>query len=300
MNSTTVFSSVWDFLQKPIFSVGGEGISIISFLYFAIVIIASVAASRLTIRLLKRNIYSKTEIEQGAQYTLSRLIKYIIITLGILIGLQMIGFDLSVLAVFGGLFGIGIGFGLQNIFSNFASGIILLLERPIQVGDIIEIDGLLGRVKEIRFRIAIVNTFDNESIIVPNSDLVSKQVTNWSYGGDTTVRLRIPIGVAYGTDVNKVKDILLNIATEEDRVMTKPPPEVYFKEHGDSALKFELRVWISSPTDRIPVNNDIRERIDARFKEENIQIPFPQRDDHIYFEDKFRKLDEEPTEEASW
>ncbi len=300
MNSPAVFSSIWDLLQKPIFSVGGEGISIVSFFYFATVIIASVVASRLTIRLLKRNVYSKTEMKQGAQYTLSRLIKYIIIALGILVGLQMIGFDLSVLAVFGGLFGIGIGFGLQNIFSNFASGIILLLERPVEVGDIIEIDGLLGRVKEIRFRIAIVNTFDNESIIVPNSDLVSKRVTNWSYGGDTTVRLRIPIGVAYGTDVNKVKDILLNIGTEEDRVMSNPPPEIYFKEHGDSALEFELRVWISSPMDRIPVNNGIREKIDTRFKEEGVEIPFPQRDDHIYFEDKFHKLEEESTEEANW
>ncbi len=287
METQAVFSSIWDFLQKPMFSVGGEGVSAVSFVYFAVVIIVSIGVSRLIIRLLQRNVYSKTEIERGAQYTLSRLIKYVIIVLGFLIGLQMIGFDLSVLTVFGGLFGVGIGFGLQNIFSNFASGLILLLERPVQVGDIVELDGLLGRVTEIRFRVAIVTTFDNESIIVPNSDLVSERVTNWSYGGDTTLRLRIPIGVAYGTDVELVEKLLKEMAKSEEAVMSDPAPEVYFKEHGDSALNFELRVWVPSPAYRIEVSNSIRKKIDARFKEENIEIPFPQRDNHVFFEEEY-------------
>jgi len=277
-----MFNSIWDFLQKPIFTVSGEGISIASFFYFLLTIFLAVVASRLLVRFLKRNVYSKTEIERGAQYTLSRLLKYVVIAAGFLVALQMIGFDLSILAVFGGLFGVGIGFGLQNIFSNFASGLILLLERPIQVGDIVEIDGLLGKVEDISFRVSIVDTFDNESIIVPNSDLVSERVTNWSYGGDTTLRLRIPIGVAYGTDVDKVKEILLDIAASEGEILEEPPPQVFFKEHGDSALNFELRVWIGSPLDRITVQNSTREKIDKRFNEENIEIPFPKRDVYLF------------------
>lgn len=282
MNAAAALSSIWDLLQKPIFTVGGEGISIISFFYFLVVITVSIILSRLFNRFMRRNIYSKTEIEQGAQYTLSRLIRYGAVTIGFLIGLQMIGFDLSVLAVFGGLFGVGIGFGLQNIFSNFASGLILLLERPIQVGDIVEIDGVLGKVEEIRFRVAIVNTYDNESIIVPNSDLVSKQVTNWSYGGDTSVRLRIPIGVDYGTDIEKVEDILLDISQEQERVLEEPSPQVFFKEHADSSLNFELRVWIAHPKDRITVRDAIRRRIDKRFNQAGIGIPFPQTDVHFF------------------
>jgi len=285
VNSSDVFNSVWDFLQKPIFTVSGQGISIVSFFYFIVVIIFSVVLSRLIVRFLQNNVYSKSDIERGAQYTLSRLVKYITVTIGFLIALQMIGFDLSVLAVFGGLFGVGIGFGLQNIFSNFASGIILMLERPIQVGDIVELDGILGKVEEIRFRVAVVNTFDNESIIVPNSDLVSEKVTNWSYGGDTTLRLRIPIGVEYGTEIEKVEDILLEIAGEEEKALNEPEPQVFFKEHADSSLNFELRVWVSDPRDRITVHDNIRREIDRRLKEAEIGIPFPQTDVHFYPQD---------------
>ncbi|MFW6071779.1 MAG: mechanosensitive ion channel family protein [Candidatus Bipolaricaulota bacterium] len=282
MNSAAVFSSMWDLLQKSIFTVSGQGISVMSFLYFVVVIVLSVVLSRLFVQFLKRNVYSQTEIERGAQYTLSRLVRYVTITIGFLIALQMIGFDLSVLAVFGGLFGVGIGFGLQNIFSNFASGIILMLERPIQVGDTVELDGILGKVEEIRFRVAVVNTFDNESIIVPNSHLVSEEVTNWSYGGDSRLRLRIPIGVDYGTDIQQVEDILLEIADEEEKVMPEPEPQVFFKEHADSSLNFELRVWIPSPQERIKVRDNIRREIDRRFNEAGIGIPFPQTDVHFY------------------
>ncbi len=282
MNSGAVFSSIWDILQKPIFTVSGQGISVVSFLYFLVVIVLSVVLSRLFVRFLKRNVYSQTEIDRGAQYTLSRLVRYVTITIGFLIALQMIGFDLSVLAVFGGLFGVGLGFGLQNIFSNFASGIILMLERPIQVGDTVELDGILGKVEEIRFRVAVVNTFDNESIIVPNSHLVSEEVTNWSYGGDSRLRLRIPIGVDYGTDIQQVEDILLEIADEEEKVLPEPEPQVFFKEHADSSLNFELRVWIPSPQERINVRDNIRREIDRRFNEAGIGMPFPQTDVHFY------------------
>ncbi|MFW6049107.1 MAG: mechanosensitive ion channel family protein, partial [Candidatus Bipolaricaulota bacterium] len=282
MNVPAVLISIWHIMQQPLFDIGGKGISLISFIYFALPIIISWLVSRLVIRILKRDVYKKTELAKGAQYTLSRLIKYIILGLGLLTGLQMLGFNLTTIHVFGGLFGVGVGFGLQNIFSNFASGIILLLERPIQVGDIIEIDEGFCRVKEIKFRVTAVTSFDNETILVPNTKLVTAEVTNWSYDGDTTLRLHIPIGVGYDSDVKQVKKFLTEIANSEDNVVKTPPPRAYFKEHGDSSLDFELLAWVNSPVNVIPVRDSIRSKIDEKFRKENIEIPYPQRDDHLF------------------
>jgi len=277
-----MFDSIWDFLQEPIFTVSGEGISIMSFFYLVIVILFAVILSRLVIRFLKRNVYSKMEIEEGAQYTLSRLVKYILLAVGILIGLQMVGFDLSILAFLGGLLGVGIGFGLQNIFLNFASGLILLFERPVQVGDIVELDGLTGTIKNVGFRISVINTFDNESLIVPNSHLVTERVTNLSYGGDIRVRFHLPIGVAYGSDIDRVKQVLLEISESEEKVLEDPAPKVVFKEHADSSLNFELIGWANSPGDRAAVLSSAREKIDEKFNEEGIEMPYPTRDVYLF------------------
>ena len=277
-----MFDSVWDFLQQPIFSVSGEGISIMSFVYLIVVILFAIIFSRLVIRFLKRNVYSKMEIEKGAQYTLSRLVKYVFLAVGILIGLQMVGFDLSILAFLGGLLGVGIGFGLQNIFLNFASGLILLFERPIKVGDVVEIDGLMGTMKDIGFRVSIINTFDNESIIVKNSDLVTDKVKNLSFGGDTNLRVHVPIGVAYGTSIGKVREVLLSIAKSEEKILEDPPPKVVFKEHADSSLNFDLLGWVESPGDRAAVLDSMREKIDDRFNEEGIEMPYPTRDVYLF------------------
>jgi len=277
-----MFDSVWDFLQQPIFSVSGEGISIMSFVYLIVVVLFTIIFSRLVIRFLKRNVYSKMEIDQGARYTLSRLVKYVFIAVGILIGLQMVGFDLSILAFLGGLLGVGIGFGLQNIFLNFASGLILLFERPIKVGDVVEIDGLMGTMKDVGFRVSIINTFDNESIIVPNSDLVTDKVKNLSFGGDTNLRVHAPIGVAYGTSISKVREILLGIAKSEEKILEDPPPKVVFKEHGDSSLNFDLLGWVESPGDRAAVLDSMREKIDDKFNEEGIEMPYPTRDVYLF------------------
>ena len=277
-----MFDSVWDFLQQPIFSVSGEGISIMSFVYLIVVVLFTIIFSRLVIRFLKKNVYSKMEIDQGARYTLSRLVKYVFIAVGILIGLQMVGFDLSILAFLGGLLGVGIGFGLQNIFLNFASGLILLFERPIKVGDVVEIDGLMGTMKDVGFRVSIINTFDNESIIVPNSDLVTDKVKNLSFGGDTNLRVHAPIGVAYGTSISKVREILLGIAKSEEKILEDPPPKVVFKEHGDSSLNFDLLGWVESPGDRAAVLDSMREKIDDKFNEEGIEMPYPTRDVYLF------------------
>jgi small-conductance mechanosensitive channel len=180
--------------------------------------------------------------------------------------------------VFGGL-SIGIGFGMQTIFNNFFSGLILLFERPIQVGDILEVNGLRAKVKKINVRATVVQTFDNASVIIPNSVLVSEQVTNWSLK-DKRIRRRIQVGVAYGSNIDLVQNTLLEIARERSDVLKYPRPQVIFLDHAASALIFELRVWVGVD-DYWMVPSQIRNEIDRRFGELGIEIAFPQMDVHI-------------------
>jgi len=277
-----MFNSVWDLLQKPIFTVSGQEISIVSIFYFLVIILVSITLARLFIRLLRRNVYSKMEIEKGAQRTLSRLVKYVVIIIGVLIGLQMLGLNLSILAFLGGLLGVGIGFGLQNVFLNFACGLILLFEKPIKVGDLLELNGNLGKVKDIGFRASLLDTPDNETLVVPNSNLVTDEIKNLTHGENTDLRVHVPIGVAYGTDIGQVKDSLLGIVESEDKVLKDRPAKVVFKEHGDSALGFDLMFWISTPGDRVEVKNSIREKIDEEFNKQGIEMPYPTRDVYLF------------------
>ncbi len=175
--------------------------------------------------------------------------------------------------------GIGLGFGLQAIFNNFFSGIILLFERPIQVGDDVEINGTWATVKKINVRATIVQTYDNASLIIPNSEFISSVVKNWSFG-DKRLRRDIDVGVAYGSDVDLVRSTLLDIASQIPRVFKKPKPEVVFADFGDSALIFRLRIW-TDIDHMIKVPTEIRFDIDRRFREYGIEIAFPQRDIHI-------------------
>ena len=189
------------------------------------------------------------------------------------------GVNATSLAVIFGALSIGIGFGLQNIFNNFISGLILLFERPIQVGDYIEVGGLWAEVKQINVRATVVQTFDNASVIIPNSELISQQVTNWSFK-DKRMRRNLEIGVAYGSDIDLVKKTLLDIARNTRGVLKYPRPEVLFIDHADSALIFRLRIWVDVD-DFWTVASEIRFDIDRRFRELAIEIAFPQRDLHI-------------------
>ncbi|SES90376.1 Mechanosensitive ion channel [Salinibacillus kushneri] len=200
------------------------------------------------------------------------------------VSLATVGIDLSALTVFAGVVGVGIGFGMQNIASNFISGIILLFERPIKVGDRVIVNDILGYVEKINMRATIIRTIDNEHIIVPNSYFLEEHVVNRSYS-DPNLRLRIPIGVAYGSDVEKVRDLLLQVAQEEaaayENILSDPEPFVYFSGFGDSSLDFELFIWIANPDQLIITKSNINFRINNILKENNIEIPFPQRDLHI-------------------
>ncbi len=207
--------------------------------------------------------------------------RYVILFVGALIIFQTVGIDLTTLNVLAGAVGIGIGFGLQNVANNFISGLILLIERPIKVGDRIEVGEVSGDVVSIGARSTIVKTNDAIAIIVPNSKFTADNVTNWSFGGEI-VRFRIPVGVAYDSDIDLVTDVLIKIAENSDDVEKTPPPTVWLTGFGASSLQFELLAW-SREKLRQPgyFRSNINYEIVRRFRENGIEMPFPQRDLHI-------------------
>jgi len=212
--------------------------------------------------------------------SVSRFLHYTIIAVGAIIALQMIGIDLSALTVFAGALGIGMGFGLQNTAHNFVSGIILLAERTIKEGDFIEVGQTLGRVLRMSVRSTVVRDIDNICVIVPNSNLATNNVTNWSYD-DPRTRLRIPVGVSYGSNVELVRQVLLDVAAVRPEVLKSPSPDVYFTGFGDSSLNFQLLAWTDRPYIKEKIISDLNFDIVKGFREHGVQIPFPQRDLHI-------------------
>jgi uncharacterized protein YndB with AHSA1/START domain len=221
------------------------------------------------------------------------LFGYVGVVIAILIGLNVAGIDLTGLAWFVTALGLGIGFGLQAIASNFVSGLILLFERPIKAGDFVTVAGTEGFVRRVRIRATDIETLDNQNVLVPNSELVSGRVTNWVFRNPQG-RLRIQVGVAYGSDIEKVRDILETIAREHPEVITDgraPAPRALFMEFGDSSLNFELRVRIKRIERRFTVISDINFAIDKAFREAGVTIPFPQRDLHLISLPEQAKMD---------
>ena len=232
---------------------------------------------------MRKRLVSKMPMERGAREAMVTMIGYIGVAVAILITLGISGIDYANLAIIAGALSLGIGFGLQNIVNNFVSGLILLFERPIKTGDWVVVGNTEGHVKSIRIRATQIQTFDRADVIVPNSELISGQVTNWMLR-DPRGRIRVPVGVAYGSDTQKVKDILLKVANEHPDVIVNdsaPAPKVLFRQFGDSSLNFELRCYIKHVDDRINIISDMNFAIDAAFRENQIEIPFPQRDLHI-------------------
>jgi len=231
-------------------------------------------------RVLEEEILPKYKVEKGVIISINRLINYFFITLSVLIVLSTTGVGIQTLTVIFGALGIGIGFGLQNIVNNFASGIILLFERSIKVGDIVVVDGEWGTVKNLGLRATVIQTFDNSEMIVPNSNLVSSTVNNWTLSERKT-RFVASVGVDYDSDIQLVTKLLLEAASNHPKVMQDPAPSVVFTAFGDSSLNFDLRGWVPDIDFRASTKNEIMYEINRLFRENNIVIPFPQRDIHI-------------------
>ena len=232
---------------------------------------------------LERRLAAHSRLDHGAREAMVAITGYLLVAVAILIGLGVAGVAFSNLAIIAGALSVGIGFGLQNIVNNFVSGLILLFERPIKTGDWVVVGSTEGYVKRIRIRSTQIQTFDRADVIVPNSELISTQVTNWMLY-DRSGRARVPVGVAYGSDTAKVREVLMKVAREHPAVVTDgslPGPRVLFLGFGDSALNFELRVFIRNIDERLGVVSDLNFAIDQAFREAGIEIPFPQRDLHL-------------------
>lgn len=261
-------------------TVGSWRITVGLVIIAAALLYCSFIASRAVQSVLMEEVFPRRHMERGVQISMGRLVHYGFVLLGFFLALAALGVDLKNITIIGGAFGIGIGFGLQTIVNNFICGIILLFERPIKVGDYIELGGQWAEIKKIGLRSTIIQTFDRADIVVPNADLITNQVTNWTRS-DRLARIRIPIGVAYGSDVTLVMKILLECVEENPQVMRSPASKVYFIGFGESSLDFQLRVYLSDIDNWYTVQSELLQEIDRKFRLEGVEIPFPQRDLHV-------------------
>ena len=254
--------------------------------FFAVLIV--VVVTKLILELVKRFInlrLNKGGIDKGRAKAVYQLFQYVIVVFGVITAFNVIGIDTTAILVGSSALLIGFGLGIQDLFNDFVSGIVLLFEGTVLVGDVVEVDGIVGRVRDIDLRTSKIETRDNIVIIVPNSKLVGENVINWSHNRVCT-RFKITVGVAYGSEVRLVKQLLEDSAKEHESVSATPEPSARFIDFGDSSLDFEL-VFFSSEMFRIEfVKSDIRFLIDDKFRENNVSIPFPQRDVHVFNHNK--------------
>ncbi len=250
------------------------------FLLIALLIAVFWISSR-TKRFLFNRFLVNSGLDRALQYAIAQIISNVVLVVGVLIVLENTGIHLGALAVFAGAVGVGVGFGLQNIASNFISGLVILAERPITIGDRVEVAGITGQVQQIRARSTVIRTNDNITMIVPNTKFIDSPVTNWTYG-DPRVRFRIPVGVAYGSDIAKVREALLAAGRENPNTLKDPAPSVFLEKFGDNSIEFELVVWSSEMSARPSrYRSDLNFAIEQKFREAGIELPFPQRDLHI-------------------
>ncbi|MBD3257109.1 mechanosensitive ion channel [candidate division GN15 bacterium] len=267
-------------LHYQIFELNQTPITPMALLMFVLVLLLFLIISRIVTRLFLRRILPKFKIDTGIQFTMRRITHYFIMIVGALVGFQFVGIDLSGLAVIFGLLSVGIGFGLQNITANFISGVILLFERPIKVGDRVTVGNTEGDVTAINPRATTIRTLKNITIIVPNQEFISKNVTNWSHG-DPKIRTDLSVGVSYGSDIDTVLRCLREVAAEHKTVLDRPAPDVLLEEFGDSSWNMVLRVWLPGTENLYGIRSELNVAIVRKFRDNGVEIPFPQRDLHL-------------------
>jgi small-conductance mechanosensitive channel len=276
-----IVGQIKNFLEIPLVKLGSSHLTLWTILYLVVLVALLFFFSGRLRTWVVEQLLTKTRMETGARQAVGSILRYTIIAVGFVVILQTAGIDLTALNVLAGAVGIGLGFGLQNIVSNFISGLIILFERPIKVGDRIVVGNVEGDVVRISGRSTEVVTNDNISIIVPNSKFITENVVNWSHT-DRKVRFRIPVTVAYGSDVHLVDRLLLEAAAANPDVLEDPAPGVRLMEFGESGLCFELRVWSTRLIHRRGLlTSSLNFAIYRIFTEHGIEIPYPRRDIHI-------------------
>ena len=279
----TVWDDIYAFLKIIFVSdipAGNVSISLWNIILFVLIIWFTIWLSRMVKIVIEGEVAPRITMKRGVPGAVSLILRIIIISIGFLFAIAVGGIGMDKLALLLGALGVGIGFGLQNIFNNLVSGIILAFERPIQEGDIIEVGELWGTVKEIGLRSSTIFTFYGAEVIVPNGNLISKELINWTLT-DQQRRVEVEIGVAYGTDPEKVLDILRNISSEHKGILNEPAPLALFSGFGDSSLDFRILFWIPRVNDRFMIQSEVNTQINKELKKAGIEIPFPQRDLHV-------------------
>ena len=269
------------FMQIPLYSIGNTTLTLGTILYLTVLVVALFYVTGKLRMWMVEGLLSRSQVDLGVRHAIGDIMRMVFVAFGLIIILQTAGINLSSLTVLFGALGIGVGFGLQSVTNNFVSGVILLLERPIKVGDRIEVGNVNGDVINISPRATTIVTNDNIAIIVPNADFISSKVVNWSYT-NRNVRFNFPVGVSYSSDPEHVRSVLLDVARAHPGVLKEPGPSVLFDQFGDSSLDFLLRVWTRdfSTTPGV-LRSELYFLISRAFKEHGIEIPFPQRDLHI-------------------
>lgn len=275
-----VFTGVVEVFSTPMFEVGGTRYSLNLILTLLVISFVVFWVARGLSNWIKHRLLVKLGFDRGSREVTASLIRYLLTGFGFIVVLQTAGVNLTSLTLFAGVVGIGIGFGLQNLASNFISGLTLLVEQPIRVGDFVKVDDLLGTVESVSIRSTTVRTLDGVFVIVPNIRFVENNVVNWSYR-DPRCRLHVKVSVAYDSDTFLVSEALLEAARKDLRVLSDPPPRVWFRNFGDSALEFELLVWINQPTEIDPIKSALNYLVEQEFRSRGINVPFPQRELYI-------------------
>ncbi len=281
-------------LNKVIFHIGKNPFTLKSLIVLVVSLIALYLITSIIRKILVKRVFPRYKIDIGKAESFATIIRYIIVIIGLMVIMKNSGIDISSFGILFGALGIGIGFGLQSISNNFISGIIILFERPVKIGDRIEVDGIAGNIVNISARATTILTNDNISIIIPNADIVNSKVINWSLN-DNIVRFNYSVSVSYKEDPQCIKKILLEIVDECDAVLKDPPPNVLLEEFADSSLNFNLQVWTNEYSTQPKVLKSILYyTIFEKFRQLNIEIPFPQRDLHFISEtEKPEKVIEE-------
>lgn len=265
-----------------LFTVDDTTVKVSTLVIALLVLVVGLMLARRVSRYVGGKVLPRLHLEAGPASAVQSILYYILVAIVAMLALQMAGMPLTVFTIFGGALALGIGFGSQNIVNNFISGLILLIERPVAVGQLVEVDGLTGVVQKIGARSTVLTGYKGTDYIVPNSRLLESPVTNWNFSNHM-VRSEVEVGVAYGSDTVRVKELLLEAAKHVDEVFPDPAPAVLFNSFGDSALVFEVNFWTrpDSVLERLETESELRFVIDRLFREAGIVIAFPQQDVHL-------------------